>query len=374
MEKKIITKSNWVSNFTLIGNPVITDKTYKIDAISEKSSWRYNSMHLGIDCGEKYGRVYADMMGGYSEERDNVIYAHGKNEDGTDDFSNRIIVDWEDRFNEDVLESVGDLCFINIGIEKTSGGNTYVKKFLSAYDAIAYVNEHLEKDMVVNVRGRLEYSMYRDNVQIRKNINSIILSKVEDPSKYAAKFTQSILIDKESVSSDDIDKEKGVIYVNTRVLDYLKEYNGIEVRGQFPYNVQFEFEMDFNKKEQCAKIMDKLFGVKKDVTQITFEGEFIEGGAAVTATWDDVPDDIKELVEMEVFTKEDAIAECSSGGNTERRMVLRKPYIRLVGENKIPELQKFENQYTEDELILDYLYGDEEESNGSSDLDWLNEL
>lgn len=380
MDKKIITKENWISNFSLTGKPIINDYTFKIDEHSERSSWIYNSMNLGIDCGEKFGVVYAEMMGGYSDDRENVIYAHGKDEDGRDDFSEKMTIDWEDRFNDDILEEVGDLCFINVGIEKTDKGNTYYKKFLSAYDVIAYINEHLEDDMVVNVRGNLRYSVYQDNVQVRKNITSIALSKVDDPSKYTARFTQSILIDKDSASLKNIDKDKGVMYVDARVLDYLKEYNGVEVRGQFPYNVQFEFEMDFNNQEQCKKIMDKLFKVKKDVTQITFEGEFIEGGATVTATWDDVPDDIKDLVDCGVFTKEDALAKCSSSGGRERRMVLRKPYVRLVGEDKTPELQKFDGMYKEDDLVLDYLYENEEKADDPSseddgnDLSWLDSL
>ena len=335
-------------------------------------------MNIGINCGEKFGVVYAEMMGGYSDERENVIYAHGKDEDGRDDFSKKITIDWEDRFNDDILEEVGDLSFINIGIEKTDKGNTYYKKFLSSYDAIAYLKEHLEEDMVVNVRGNLKYSTYQDNVQIRKNINSIVLSKVDDVSKYAARFTQTILIDKESTGKENIDTNKGVLYVDARVLDYLKEYNGIEVRGQFPYNVQFEFEMNFDNQEQCKKIMDKLFKVKKNVTQITFDGEFIEGGATVTATWDDVHEDIKELVDCGVYTKEEALSKCSSNGGRERRMILCKPYIKLIGEDKIPELQKFEEMYTEDDLVLDYLYendgNDVSESSASEDLDWLNEL
>lgn len=378
MDKKIITKENWLSSFTLIGTPVINDYTFKIDEKSEKSSWIYNSMNIGINCGEKFGVVYAEMMGGYSDERENVIYAHGKDEDGRDDFSKKITVDWEDRFNDDILEEVGDLSFINVGIEKTDKGNTYYKRFLSAYDAIAYLKEHLEEDMVVNVRGNLKYSTYQDNVQIRKNINSIVLSKVDDVSKYAARFTQTILIDKNSTGKENIDANKGVMYVDARVLDYIKEYNGIEVRGQFPYNVQFEFEMDFDNQEQCKKIMDKLFKVKKNVTQITFDGEFIEGGATVTATWDDVPEDIKDLVDCGVFTKEDALAKCSSNGGRERRMILRKPYVKLVGEEKIPELQKFDERYTEDDLVLDYLYEDENDNDvtesSDSDLDWLNSL
>lgn len=392
-EKKTIVKKDWVSNFTLIGTPKISeDYTFKIDEKSEKSKWVYNSMNLGIDCGEKHGVVYAEMMGGYSEENENKIYAHGKKDDGSDDFESQIVVDWEDRFNDDVLEEIGDLSFITVGLEKTSEGKTFYKKFLSAYDAIAYIKEHLSEDMVVNVRGNLKYSSYNDNVQVKKNINSIVLSKADDSSKYKATFTQTILIDKDSASlkGDNIDKDKGVMFVDARVLDYLKEYNGIEVKGQFPYEKRFEFELNLENEKQCKTIYEKLFKVKNDINQITFEGEFVEGGAVVTATLEDLPQDIRDLVDMGVYTEEEACAKCTANGGRERRMVLKKPWIKLVGDDKTPVVQKFEKRFTEDDLYLDYLYSnttespiaddddelpfDTEESGSDNSMDWLNNL
>lgn len=384
-EKKTIIKKDWAANFTLTGRPIVNDFTFTIDGHSQKSNWIYNAMNLKVDCGERHGVVDAQMMGGYSEDGENRIFAHGRKDDKSDDFEKQIIVDWSDRFNDEVLEEIGSMSFIDVGLEKTDKGIIFVKHFLSEYDAIAYVKEHLKEDMVVNVRGRITYSLYNDAVQVRKNITSIKLSDVDDSSKYAARFTQSVLIDKDSASLKNIDKDKGVMYVNTRVLDYVKEVNGVEVKGQYPYAKQFEFAMDFSNQDACKKIMEKLFKVKKGVTQITFEGEFVEGGAVVTATWDDVPDDIKDLVDMGVYSKEEALAKCTANGSRERRMVLKKPMIKLVGEDKVPVLQKFEERYTEEDLVLDYLnkndadepYTDDDETpfdTEDNSMSWLNSL
>ena len=90
-EKKVIVKKDWVANYNLVGEAKINeDYTYKIDERSEKSNWIYNSMNLGIDCGERYGVIYADMLGGYGEDRENKIFAHGKKDDGSDDFEKQI--------------------------------------------------------------------------------------------------------------------------------------------------------------------------------------------------------------------------------------------------------------------------------------------
>ena len=381
---KVIKKENWVSNFTLIGKPKINDYTFKIDEISEKSNWRYSSLNLGVDCGEKFGVVYCEMMGGYSEEGSSVIYAHGKNDDGSDNFEEQIIVDWDDRNNEEILETIGDLSFITVGLEKTDKGKTFYKKFLSAYDAIAYIKEHIDEDTVVNVKGTLKYSTYNDKTQCKKVINSIALSKADDVSKYAARFTQSMLLDKDSASLKTVDKEKGIMYIDARVLDYVKEINGNEIKGQYPFPKQFEYIFpDLSNAEQCKKIMDKLFKVKKGITQATFEGDLIEGGAVVTATLDDIPDDIKELIECGVFTEEEALVKCSSNGNREQRMVIRKPMIRLVGDDKQPVAQIFPEKFSEEDLVFDFNNSQEVEKAESGttatvatsdDMSWLDSL
>ena len=80
-----IKKTNWNSTFKLIGRAKIFDNSFKIDEVSQ-SGWQYNNLNLGVDCGEKYGNVYANLMGGFSQKQKGVIYVHGKKEDGSDDW------------------------------------------------------------------------------------------------------------------------------------------------------------------------------------------------------------------------------------------------------------------------------------------------
>ena len=375
--QKVAFKKDWISNFHLIGKPKIAANSFTLNKESEKSSWVGNSMNLAIDCGERNGFVFTRMFGGYSKDNPFPINVHGKDVNNRDDFSARFPVAWEDRLNEDILDEIGDLCFIKVGIEKTTEGNTFVKRFLSEYDAIEYIQKHLTNDMVISVRGQLSYSYWDGKLRIDKNIKSIYVTDAA-PSDYKATFTQSILIDKDSTSMKEYDKDKNVVYVNAKVLDYLKEHNGIEVKGQFPYNAKFEFAMPENSESHNV-IMNKMFKVKKGITQITFEGEFIESGATVQPTWDDVPDDIRDLVEIGYYSKEEALAKCSANGATERRMVMTRPMIRMVGEegSQQPVIQRFEERYTEDDLLLDCMLGksDElmpwEEETGVSDNDAL---
>ena len=400
MSKKEMTnnlvKTEWVQNFNLVGLSKVNDFTYKLDQKSEKSDWNYNSLNLGIDCGEKHGTVYCELMGGYGTERDNVCYVFGKKEDGSADFTNSYTIAWEDRFDEDILGDVADMLFITVGLEKTDKDKTYYKKFLTPYDAIGYINEHLEDGMVVNVKGQLRYTVYNGIVQCRKEINSIVLSQAT-PDKYHATFTQTMLLDKDSCTKASLDKDKSVLTVDAYLLEKFREYNGHDLTmngkvkgGQFvPLRKRFEFPVDISTdagKSRLNTILNKLFKIKKGVTQITFNGEFVETGATVQATLDDIPDDIKELIDMGLYTEEEALSKCSENGSRERRMLILKPAIRMVGDegDKKPMVQRTDEKFDDEDLLLECLIPvseedeDEElpfiEEEEEEDTDWLNAL
>lgn len=363
-ERKPLERKNWVASFTLIGEAKVGDYTFSIDQRSEKSDWIYNRMNLQVDCGSKYGKIDAQMMGGYGSERNNVIYVHGKDENGRDDFKNFYTIDWEDRFDDSILSDIGDLAFITVGLEKDTKDKTFYKKFLTPYDAIAYIQEHLENGMVVNVKGNLKYQLYNDTVTCQKEITSIVLSKAE-PENYRANFTQTILIDKDSATKSDIDKDKGVLNVTAYVIEKYKEFNGYDltnggkVKGGLyvPLRKNYEFTLDMEKPEKTAAILSKIFKVKKGVDQVTFDGHFEEVGSTITTTIEDLPEDIVELIELGLYTEEEALTKCSTNDNKDRRMILDKPNIKLVGEedSKTPIINRVENAYDEEDLLLDCL-------------------
>ena len=96
---------------------------------------------------------------------------------------------------------------------------------------------------------------------------------------------------------------------------------------------------------------------------------------------DDVTDDIKELIEAGIYTEEEVLKTVAVNGNRERRMVLLKPIITFIGEddNKVPMVAKFENRYTDEDLIVDVGVSSSDFDNaidisGDDDMDWLNKL
>lgn len=345
------------ASFQLIGEAKINDYTFKIDEQSD-SGWVYNTMNLGIDCGNG-NVVYADIMGGYSSVNDSIIYVHGKKENDAgkeiDDFDNRFTVDWDDRFDQDIIEQVGNQCFITIGLEKDAKDKTFIKKFLSGYDAIEYIKEHLTNETIINVKGNLKYTKYQDNIQVKKEITSVFLSKADNPSKYSATFQQTILVDKDSIGK--YDKESESFPITAYVVDYVGKYgeDKIEIKQNVVFPKVFQFEVAENDLEKGVKLLAKMFKAKKDnVNEITVEGHIVEGQAKVNITIDDVPEDIRELIELGAYTEEEALAKCAVGTNREKKMIIKKPLIKFVGEgdDKKPIVSRQDDKYKFDELIF----------------------
>lgn len=369
VEKKELDKQNWINSFNLLGEARINDNSFKLNQQSEKSDWIYSRANLGIYCGEDAGTVFAQVMGGYGANRENVIYVHGKKESGEerngkpvyiDDWDNRYTIAFEDRKDEDILADIGDQCFYTVAIEKDTEGKLVYMKFLSQYDMCQYLAENIEDGMTLSVSGNLSYQEYEGNVNVQKEITKVVLISDPKPENYHAEFVQTILVD--GKSKGDVDKDKGVIYINGYVLEYFKEYNGVSLatdkkKGALvPLNKTFEYKINLENKELTQKAIKKLFVPKKGVTQITFHGEFCESGATVQATIDDLPDEIKELITCGIYTEEEALAECATNGSKERRMILTRPYVKKVkndDDTVSPILQMFENKYSNDDLLLD---------------------
>lgn len=408
VEKKALKKG--LSKFNLVGEAKVNNYTFKLNEESQKSDWIYSIMNLGVDCGNG-NVVYSELMGGYGAERDNVIYVHGKkpllDEDGeprknangevvyTDDFDNRFTIDWDDRKDPDILDTIGDLCFITVGLEqvatkkKDSDGKpvmqTVYEKFLSAYDAIEYIHEHLEDGMVINVSGDIQYQLYDGKTTIKKNIKSIALSKAT-PDKYRATFQQTILIDRNSVGK--FNKTTNSYPITARVIDYHKIVKGDKTifKGNTPFFTEFEIVENSENPSATKAFLDMAFKVRKDITELAVEGNIIEGSALVEISDDDIDDDILALINAGVLSREEIENKQAVGSKRVRRWIITKPYVRIVkkDDETKPVLVRTEQAYTEEDLdVLPFEEVNEDEvpfdddvdvSEDDNDMSWLDAL
>lgn len=352
-ERKALKKGK--AAFNLIGRVKVTDKTFNLDN-SYDSGWTDNSMYVGVDCGNG-NTVYAEMRSGFFPDKDNVIRAYSKDEKDDAGKSKSVEIAWEDRLDESLYDSISDSSFLTVGVEKDVKGKTVYKKFLTAYDAVEYLNEHLEDGMIVNVKGTIGYSEYEGNVSTKKEITSIVLSKIDDEADFKATFSQTILVDSKSIGKKNDDK--GTMELTAYVVDYVgkPKIDGekIEVKKNVTYPKTFEVAINENP-EITAKMLQRFFKPKKGkITEITVTGNLVEGGSTVNITEDDIPDDIKELIEMGLYSKEEAEKKIAVGnGNRERRMIIVKPDITYVGtgDDRKPTVAFEDGKYDEDDLYF----------------------
>lgn len=352
-ERKALKKGK--AAFNLIGRVKVTDKTFNLDN-SYDSGWTDNSMYVGVDCGNG-NTVYAEMRSGFFPDKDNVIRAYSKDEKDDAGKSKSVEIAWEDRLDESLYDSISDSSFLTVGVEKDVKDKTVYKKFLTAYDAVEYLNEHLEDGMIVNVKGTIGYSEYEGNVSTKKEITSIVLSKIDDEADFKATFSQTILVDSKSIGKKNDDK--GTMELAAYVVDYVgkPKIDGekIEVKKNVTYPKTFEVAINENP-EITAKMLQKFFKPKKGkITEITVTGNLVEGGSTVNITEDDIPDDIKELIEMGLYSEEEAEKKIAVGnGNRERRMIIVKPDITYVGtgDDRKPTVAFENGKYDEDDLYF----------------------
>lgn len=352
-ERKALKKGK--AAFNLIGRVKVTDKTFNLDN-SYDSGWTDNSMYVGVDCGNG-NTVYAEMRSGFFPDKESVIRAYSKDERDDAGKSKSVEIAWEDRLDESLYDSISDSSFLTVGVEKDVKDKTVYKKFLTAYDAVEYLNEHLEDGMIVNVKGTIGYSEYEGNVSTKKEITSIVLSKIDDEADFKATFSQTILVDSKSIGKKNDDK--GTMELAAYVVDYVgkPKIDGekIEVKKNVTYPKTFEVAINENP-EITAKMLQRFFKPKKGkITEITVTGNLVEGGSTVNITEDDIPDDIKELIEMGLYSEEEAEKKIAVGnGNRERRMIIVKPDIIYVGtgDDRKPTVAFEDGKYDEDDLYF----------------------
>lgn len=354
-ERKALKKGK--ASFNLIGRVKVTDKTFNLDN-NYDSGWTDNSMYVGVDCGNG-NTVYAEMRSGfYSDpDKESIIRAYSKDEKDDAGKSKSVEIAWEDRLDESLYDSISDSSFLTVGVEKDVKDKTVYKKFLTAYDAVEYLSEHLEDGMIVNVKGTIGYNEYEGNVSTKKEITSIVLSKIDDEADFKATFSQTILVDSKSIGKKNDDK--GTMELAAYVVDYVGkpkiDGDKIEVKKNVTYPKTFEVAINENP-EITAKMLQRFFKPKKGkITEITVTGNLVEGGSTVNITEDDIPDDIKELIEMGLYSEEEAEKKIAVGnGNRERRMIIVKPDITYVGtgDDRKPTVAFEDGKYDEDDLYF----------------------
>lgn len=304
------------ARFEIIGEVgKIGDWTYKIDERSD-SGFLYSSARLNINAGEG-NAISVEGMGGYFPNKpSNVIKVRSK------EGSTRFDIDWSDRNNESILENVSDYDFITVALEKDTHDKLFYKKFLSMYDAVDYIKEHLREGMVVKARGNFTFGEYNNMTQLRKTFNSIILSSAQ-PEEYKSTFIQTVLLNDKSLDKSHA-KEDKIIDVHSQVIDYDKI-----LRKNRPFDYTYKIALADGKESAMLAMIKKFFTVGKDVIrEIIVEGNLFEGADVGEIQMTEIPQDLQDLIDCGIYTEEEIRGKMAVRGNKVTRLLITKPHIK----------------------------------------------
>jgi hypothetical protein len=375
------------SYITLTGKAKINEKTFSGEQTSDKSGYKYKRINLGIETAEG-NVVYAELMGGYSPSKP-TIFAMSKED------NSQLQVNWADRLNEAIVDSVADFRVHKAGLERGEDGKLIVKKFLSPFDLHDYLQENLKDGMEVTIKGSFQFSEYKEETQRKVQIQNIFLAyqkKDEEtgellPVNKQATFVQTVLLNEDSFKKiTKADAEAGEVVVSAMAVDYVSKKNGKEVKKNMPFSIPVTVKINKENPEMTEKILNALFKVKKGkVRELTIEGHIVEGYEKQEVSSSDIElsAEIKELIAMGLYSEEEAKAKMTVRGNKVSKLVFTRPFLQKDKEDATKlTIDMNDDKYTTDDLFVqieeepqeDPMADIKDEGTPAGDTSWMSAL
>lgn len=322
---------------TLTGKVKLSDKSFQGEQTSQTTGYKYVRINFGVETADG-NTVYAEMMGGYSPNKP-IINAQNKED------NSKLEVNWADRKNPAILDSVADYKFHKMGLTRDEQGKLVIERFLSPIDVEEYLKQHLKQDMEITVKGNFGFSEYNDETQRKFNVQNIFLpyqAKEKDeqgnetgnllPVQYQATFVQTILLTDDSFKKiTSADAKAGEVVVQARVADYVSKKNNKPVKMNMTFPLPIHVKINKDNPEMTAKLMDALFKVKKGkVRELTIEGIIVDGYDKQEVSSADIKlsPEIQELIAMGLYSEEEAKAKMTVRGNKVSKLVFTRPFIQ----------------------------------------------
>ena len=379
------------ASFRLVGMLRVNDRSFSLNKKSS-SGFISNQAYIGVDCGEG-NVVHARMFDGYMEGKQKSIYVHGKKYDenykrDVDNYSDSFQISWDDRFSPRLLDKVGPSCFTTVGLERTINAEKKEEidemKFLSQYDAIQYINDVLYKikaeernNLVVDVRGSIQYNFYEGKVTPQKTITSIKLSNAPK-EKFSSKFIQTCYINKDNIG--EFDPVSNTQLITARVPEYISKVDGIEVKRTVPLRQSMHLDLSIG----AMKTLLKWFKKEDQYGRYVLIGKFSDIGSTETVDLSNYSDDVRELLKSGDWDEEESNPTVSNNNSASEDMIItniktanvddngiqRKVVVREPNIYTVPEL---EGIYTDFINVINPPETDEMpfESDDDSDDDWM---
>lgn len=328
------------SSFSLVGKVILNDKTFTLDKVNEAKTWQYSYVSMGIDCGEKYGTIFIEKMGGHDLTKSSVKYCSTKDDDGKikKGKENQKSISWENRFDELDFKVVSDSNMCKAGF-RNAEGKIEQKVFVFEEDFIKYISENVKNGDVVSVRGHLEY--YRDpqtgEVSVKKVVDNFFASNLKEDA-FKAKFEIQAYVDDSTLGK--INKEEKNLSIYPKVAAFINKLDGKKYNQTGCYSLKIVWDLknydftDTTHQKRVVSQCQKFFVPEKGmVNRIVIGGHFVEGAGITEVKPEDFSKEIQEALATGILSLEELTGTALSGKSRTREMYFDTVTTRLNTEN-----------------------------------------
>lgn len=215
----------------------------------------------------------------------------------------KIDVDWDDRFDEDIIEKVANYRKYIVDLGDEHGGR---QEFITAYDMIEHLREHLPNyDGRVVVTGQFTRDWYAKKKTYFSKFRIQNVFAAPEERKNRLLLTMDLFYNKSSLDDSDFDENKKM------TLDcYIEQYiNKDEGRKYVPIQVVFsgaKYDLENEKHKKLFDYKMKYIKVKnKNMVHIPWEIVLLRGAEEAEFDESMLTDSQREQVELGIKSVDD---------------------------------------------------------------------
>lgn len=212
-------------------------------------------------------------------------------------------VDWDDRFDEDIIEKVANYRKYIVDLGDKHGGR---QEFITAYDMIEHLREHLPNyDGRVVVTGQFTRDWYAKKKTYFSKFRIQNVFAAPEERKNRLLLTMDLFYNKNSLDDSDFDENKKM------TLDcYIEQYiNKDEGRKYVPIQVVFsgaKYDLENEKHKKLFDYKMKYIKVKnKNMVHIPWEIVLLRGAEEAEFDESMLTDSQREQVELGIKSVDD---------------------------------------------------------------------
>ena len=334
-----IFKTSRRNTFTFEGHAIVNDNSFTINKTNEAGTWVFNSLNIGVDCGD-HGINYVNLMGGYNPKGGSYITIQKVDSKGLIlPKEDNITVDWEDRLDFDVTaEDINKTNFVEVTLEKDGNGKNIQKSFIASYDAVAYIKEFITDKLPIVVRGHIDYRLNGAGDEwIASHIVDSIQIKNEEFLQPKAILNLMVLVDKNTLGKPNIEEKNVPLFVKTAFYIYKINKDVYKQTCAIPIKILFDLtSVDINDEEQKKKFtygVEHFFspekGKKEFTSEILFRCHYSGGVKKTEINLEDLPKDIREGIENGFISKEQVMGSMAIQGPQNKDIIFDSVVTRV---------------------------------------------